>query len=232
MYCCRANATFIKHITNTSATAALQKHKPSLLPWTSDLTGDTPEGTASSQTNCLCSQTRPTRFSCNSVWLLAGDPLAVVYDGGWAEPEHGSSRTMIREGVVMHDIIRSLNPKHGILALQIDPAQFGIFSARGARSNEAVGGADEEGAAEVEDRGRRIGLGHHEGIISSEQGSALGSITANVQFPSELVWDGPGPSVNRIRGWTKMTSIKKLPVPGCSKASKSVGTIRKATGRV
>jgi len=65
-----------------------------------------------------------------------------------------------------------------------------------------------------------------------ETGSRLGLITAIVQFPSELVWDGPGPSVNRIRGSTKVKSINNLPVPVLAKASRSVGMIRKVTGRV
>ncbi|KAH9165053.1 Alpha/Beta hydrolase protein [Lactarius sanguifluus] len=160
VYCYRAIATFFKHVTNMSPTAALQKRKPPLLQ-TSDLTPEivtepvalpSPVAEVKQPTVAQPSApTRPTRFSrmttsfrrssrfprpergtsgAEDADALAGDP--VVYHGGWAK-ENDNGRTMIRERVATNGTIRPLEPERDLPALDTDPAHLGIVSAYWAR---------------------------------------------------------------------------------------------------
>ena len=48
-------------------------------------------------------------------------------------PEHDSNRTMIRERVAIHGVVRPLESEPDLPALHVDPAHIGIVSARWAR---------------------------------------------------------------------------------------------------
>ncbi|KAH9055379.1 hypothetical protein EDB87DRAFT_1333457 [Lactarius vividus] len=158
VYCYRAIATFIKHVTNMPPTAALQKYKPPLLQ-TLDLTpgeivtspvalsspAAEAEQPALAQPNAT---TRPKRFSRMTTSFRRSslfsksekgssgaddaDVLAgdpVVYHGGWAK-ELDNGRTMIRERVATNGTIRALEPERDLPGLHVDPAHLGIVSAR------------------------------------------------------------------------------------------------------
>ncbi|KAH8985537.1 Alpha/Beta hydrolase protein [Lactarius akahatsu] len=161
VYCYRAIATFIKHVTNMPPTAALQKRKPPLLQKldltpgeivTSPVALSSPVAEAEEPTVVQPSATtRPKRFSRmttsfrrSSLFPRAergtsgaedADALAgdpVVYHGGWAK-EHDSSYTMIRERVATNGTIRPLEPEPDLPGLHVDPAHLGIVSSRWVR---------------------------------------------------------------------------------------------------
>ncbi|KAH9020633.1 Alpha/Beta hydrolase protein [Lactarius pseudohatsudake] len=157
VYCYRAIATFIKHVTNMPPTTALQKRKPPLLQ-TLDLTlGEiVAEPVALSSPVAEVEQptvvqpsatTRPKRFSRMTTPFRRSSPFPrpergtsgaedadalagdpVVYHGGWAKEDDGS-RIMIRERVATNGTIRPLEPEPDLPGLHVDPAHLGIVSA-------------------------------------------------------------------------------------------------------
>ncbi|KAF8258131.1 Alpha/Beta hydrolase protein [Lactarius quietus] len=142
-YCYRSIATFIKHVTNMPPTAKLQKHKPLQ---TSDLTGETVSSPIASSppaendpptTAPPSTPTKPKGFSRMTSSFRRGSSLFSKSSRALlAKPEspgHDSSRTMIRERISTHGIVRPLEPESEIPALHIDPAHLGVISARWAR---------------------------------------------------------------------------------------------------